>query len=152
MFSYACALTSPPTLQFITDASLNLSSDLAMHRARAFLREMAQPTTAADTVALDLTQLTRHPSYVSTAPAVGSAAITSHPLQAVDAAAAVAANQARREAQVAAAAAAAATEGAGAAGEADQGEEVGGEAAGGAGADVPMGEAEGEEEAMEIAM
>jgi len=36
--------------QFITDGSLNLSSDLAMHRARQFLRKMAQPATTARSV------------------------------------------------------------------------------------------------------
>jgi len=77
--------------QFITDASLNLSSDLAMHKARAFLREMAQPTNPNDTVALDHAQLTRHPSYVASA--AGPAAITSHPLQSADANATLAAQQ-----------------------------------------------------------
>ena len=72
-----------------------------MHRARAFLREMAQPATAADTVALDFNQLTKHSSYVATAASSSTAAITSHPLQAVDPAAAIAANESRRRAEMA---------------------------------------------------
>eukprot|EP00965_Chrysotila_dentata_P217171 6189827-Pleurochrysis_carterae.AAC.3 len=49
----------------MTDGCLNLSSDVAMHRARQFLREMAQPAPDSANVSLDAEQLRRHANYVS---------------------------------------------------------------------------------------
>merc|ERR1712083_17323 len=51
--------------QFMTEGCLNLSTDMAMHRARQFLREMAQPVPASLNVSLSLEQLERNPCYVS---------------------------------------------------------------------------------------
>ena len=51
--------------QFMTEPLSNLSTDVAMHAARQFLREMAQPAPAHKNVSLAEAELVRHTSYVS---------------------------------------------------------------------------------------
>ncbi len=51
--------------QFMTDATSNLSVDVAIASARQFLREMAQPVPAGRNVSMSEAELQRHPSYVS---------------------------------------------------------------------------------------
>ena len=63
--------------QFMQDNTLNLSTEMALHEARAFLREMAQPTEV-NNVSLDLGDLERHACYVAHTAQVG---ITQHPMQ-----------------------------------------------------------------------
>ena len=57
---------------------MNLSTDVAMHRARQFLREMAQPAPGSG-VSLSLEQLQRNASYVAHAPGEGAAAVAFQP-------------------------------------------------------------------------
>jgi len=63
--------------QFLRDGVLNLSSEAALHEARQFLREMAQPDNGPP-VALSLDDLQRHSCYVAKAAHGG---ITQHPMQ-----------------------------------------------------------------------
>ena len=64
--------------QFMADNALNLSTDVAMHRARHFLREMAQPESIDSTVSLSLDELRKDACYVEHA---ATAANAHHPLQ-----------------------------------------------------------------------
>ena len=67
--------------QFMGDGCLNLSTELALHRAKAFLREMAQPAAPSQNVSLDRDELGRSAGYVAR---VATAAIAAHPLQATE--------------------------------------------------------------------
>lgn len=69
--------------QFMSDGCLNLSTDTAMHKARLFLREMAQPEPPSSLVSMGIDELQRHPSYVQRAPT--APIFSSHPLQRTEA-------------------------------------------------------------------
>ena len=57
------------------------NQQLALHRAKAFLREMAQPAAPSQNVSLDRDELGRSAGYVAR---VATAAIAAHPLQATE--------------------------------------------------------------------
>jgi hypothetical protein len=65
--------------QFMTESCLNLSTDMAVHRARLFLREMAQPEPASSAGSMSFEELVANPSYVQRAPT--APIFSSHPLQ-----------------------------------------------------------------------
>ena len=67
--------------QFMVENALNLSTDIAMHRARRFLRDMAQPEPQNSTVSLSLDELRLDACYVER---TLTAAIAPQPLQKTD--------------------------------------------------------------------
>ncbi|KAL1504663.1 hypothetical protein AB1Y20_008443 [Prymnesium parvum] len=66
--------------QFMSERLLNLSVEGALHEARQFLREMAQPSETSQ-VSLSLQELERQSCYVAHASQAG---ITQHPMQVVE--------------------------------------------------------------------
>ena len=84
--------------QFMTEGCLNLSTDIAVHRARLFLREMAQPEPATSNGSWTFEQLVANPAYVQRAPT--APIFASHPLQRTEAArGALTSEEARPEAE-----------------------------------------------------
>jgi DNA excision repair protein ERCC-2 len=67
--------------QFMSEGCLNLSTDMAVHKAKLFLREMAQPEPAGSSAggAMTFDELVANPSYVQRAPT--APIFASHPLQ-----------------------------------------------------------------------
>ena len=67
--------------QFMSEGCLNLSTDMAVHKAKLFLREMAQPEPAGSSAggAMTFEELVVNASYVQRAPT--APIFASHPLQ-----------------------------------------------------------------------